>query len=888
MIGQNISHYKVITKLGEGGMGAVYLAEDTKLERKVALKFLPTQATADDEAVDRFRREAKAAAALNHPNIITVHEIDEFEGQIFIAMEYVDGTSLRERISDGPLSVEAVVNLASQICEGLGKAHRAGIVHRDIKPENILIDSDGRVKILDFGLAKLKGAGKLTKEQSTLGTVYYMSPEQAKGDELDLRTDIWSFGVALYEMLTGKRPFRGEYDQAVIYSILNEQPKPVTGLRTGLPMELERIVNKTLAKNLGERYQHLDDLIVDLNSLKPISADMKSMTSTHPPSPGTKGRISSKTVPLRTLFYAVLGMVFLALVYLLYPKLFPPDTDVATSKVKKIAVLFFQNLGPEGDEYFADGITDAITARLANIHGLGVISRQSTIQYKGTDKGIRQIGEELGVDYILEGTIQRERPSDPQSRVRIIPQLIRVSDDMHIWADTYDDEMKEVFRLQSQIAERVAQALDIALLEPERELLTTKPTENIEAYEYYLRGNDYLTTRFNLENSGKAIQMYQQAVELDPSFTLAWAGLVRSYSWRNYIALQTFESNDIWLEKARSALNRMAALDTDHLEAHLARGYYYYYGERDYHQADEELEAARKRQPGNPEILLPLALVKRRLGRWNESISLDLQAQELSPRNSSLYYDTGVSLQLLRRYAEAEQQYLRYFVLAPEQYAIAGTQMPLLYLCWDGNTERARASLLEAAIHVNSETKLIENLFLSVVRCLPDVCQEILDAAPPEKMGPPDSRELYLLALGEIYTGLNEQQQAITCYDSLRVLLETKISQENMRLNEVIAMTHGYACARLGRKDEALRQAALALELMPVSKDALEGGFIAAKVAEMYVMCERYDASIDLLDELLSIPSPISVNLLRIDPIWDQIRDHPRFQKLLETYGEAK
>ena len=265
MIGKTISHYKILEKLGEGGMGVVYKAEDTKLERKVALKFLPSHTTTDKEAVKRFEREAKAAAALNHPNIITIHEISEFEGQTFITIEYVEGKSLREKVSDSPLSIDETINITVQICEGLSKAHQAGIVHRDIKPENILIDEDGRVKIVDFGLAKLKGVGKLTKEKSTLGTIHYMSPEQTRGEEVDNRADIWSVGVVLYEMITGQCPFKGEYEQAVIYSILNEDPEPVTGLRMDISVELERILKRALAKRPSERYQHIDDLLVDLS-----------------------------------------------------------------------------------------------------------------------------------------------------------------------------------------------------------------------------------------------------------------------------------------------------------------------------------------------------------------------------------------------------------------------------------------------------------------------------------------------------------------------------------------------------------------------------------------------------------------------------------------------
>ena len=380
--------------------------------------------------------------------------------------------------------------------------------------------------------------------------------------------------------------------------------------------------------------------------------------------------------------------------------------------------------------------------------------------------------------------------------------------------------------------------------------------------------------------------MYKRAVELDPSFILAWAGLARINSWMNYLAIQTFEINDMWTEDARFALDRIAVLEIDHIEAYIARGYYYYYGQRDYHQAFEQFEEARKRQPGNAEILIALALVKRRLGQWNESVAIELQALELNPRNFALYYDSGISLCFMRRYAEAEPQLMRTFALEPEQYIPAATQMPSLYLSWDGNTTRARASLREAAIYVNSVKMLLEGLPLSVIRCLPDVCKEILDTAPAEKMGPPDSPILYLLALAEMYAGLNEKQRAVACYDSIRIILEEKIAEEEYRKNEMISINLGHAYAGTGRNDEALQHVKVALKVMPISRDAVEGALIANKAAEIFVTVGEYEAALDLLDELLSVPSLLSVNLLRLDPIWNPLRNNPDFKGLIEKYSK--
>ncbi|MGE5796490.1 MAG: protein kinase domain-containing protein, partial [Ignavibacteria bacterium] len=452
MIGKTILHYRILEKLGEGGMGVLYLAEDSKLKRQVAIKFLPHYIAANKEERQRFEIEAQAAASLNHPNISTIHAIEESDDEIFIVMEYIDGVELKEKINppSSPLSergdivglpTDEAVNIAIQIAEGLEAAHKKGIIHRDIKSGNVMITKDGKIKIMDFGLAKIGKGTQVTKVGSTIGTIAYMSPEQARGEELDHRTDIWSFGVILYEILTGKQPFKGDYDQAVIYSILNEEPETIKNIS----LELNTIVQKALAKAPADRYQSAKEIFDDLTELK-----SNSFSKTYPQTSKHKLPLKKKNKKWFVPAAIIIFVAFLFTAYIYFNSL--SERNEISSVRKMIVVLPFENLGSPDDNYFADGITEEITSKLASIGSLGVISRNSAVQFAKSNKSTKEIGKELGVDYMLEGTIRWAKGKDNQNRVRITPQLIRISDDTHIWADSYDRVLDDIFKIQNEIA----------------------------------------------------------------------------------------------------------------------------------------------------------------------------------------------------------------------------------------------------------------------------------------------------------------------------------------------------------------------------------------------------------------------------------------------------
>jgi len=522
MIGKTISHYKILGKLGEGGMGVVYKAEDTKLKRTVALKFLPKGSEAHEHERVRFLQEAQAASALNHQNVTTIYEISEFENpatagkQVYIAMEYVEGRTLKQLTEHEILPIKKVLDIAIQVCDGLSVAHEKGIVHRDIKSENIMLTPKGQIKIMDFGLAKVKGTTKLTKEGSTLGTAAYMSPEQAQGEEVDHRSDIFSFGVVLYELLTGKLPFRGEHHSALMYSIINEEPPPIARFNEKVTPEIERIVSRALAKDKEDRYQHADDILAEIrHERKKLEYAKAGYVGTAVPAtapiPISKRRLTRNVIGI----FAVVVLAIIAF-YLFYPR---PQSTSATKKT--IAVLPFEIQGnTANDTTIADGMMEDTYANLCKISAINVLSNTETKKYRGTNKTIREIGEEFqnaGSDVYAFLTASVRSTGN---KMRITPKLIESNNERTIWAETYDRDVKDIFVIQSDVAKQIASALKITLSNKEVERIEKQPTTSITAYDYYLKGREYYQ-RFTHEDRKNAIKMFNNALEIDSSYALA-------------------------------------------------------------------------------------------------------------------------------------------------------------------------------------------------------------------------------------------------------------------------------------------------------------------------------------------------------------------------------
>jgi serine/threonine protein kinase/Flp pilus assembly protein TadD len=503
--GTKVTHYQIVKKIGAGGMGEVYLADDTKLKRKVALKFLPVHLSGDPDFKSRFVREAEATAKLNHPNIITIYEVSEYNGRPFFAMELVEGQSLRDLAKGKELSVDKIIELALQICEGLGAAHDNRVVHRDIKPSNIVIDAYGRPKILDFGLAAIEGGEQLTKTGSTMGTIRYMSPEQIRGEVVDQRSDLFSLGAVLYELITGRTPFERENEAATLRSITQDNYEPLGRYKSDIPDELQRIISKLLEKNSSHRYQQANGVISDLKRLGSASTEV-------------------------------------------------------TSKRPSIAVLPFSNMSTdEEQEYFCDGIAEDILNHLAKIESLRVVSRTSSFAFKNTKEDLRDVGRKLLAESILEGSVRKAG-----NRIRVTAQLIKVEDGYHLWSEQYNREMDDVFAIQDEISESIVQALRVKI-NPEEELIRKKaPTRSMEAYQLYLQGR--AMSHLAADRIDSAVELFSEAIKLDPNYALAYAGLADALS----INYQFSGNDENDLNNAIKASTKAIELDSDLAEAYSA------------------------------------------------------------------------------------------------------------------------------------------------------------------------------------------------------------------------------------------------------------------------------------------------------------------------------
>ncbi|MEX0880605.1 MAG: protein kinase [Thermoanaerobaculia bacterium] len=664
--GTRLGPFEVLAPLGAGGMGEVYRARDTRLGREVAVKVLPVGVSSDPERLKRFEKEARSASSLNHPNIVTVYDIGESGGASFIAMEVVDGQTLRDILADGALPPKRLLAIAAQVADGLAKAHGAGIVHRDLKPENVMVTRDGLVKILDFGLAKLtqpedpSGATQsptvsgATEPGLVIGTVGYMSPEQALGKPLDFRSDLFSFGSIVYEMATGRRAFARGSAPETLTAIIRDEPESIGALAPVTPTPLRRIVERCLAKGPDDRYASTRDLARDLQDLRDLTAgsqadvaaggdQSQAISSAGVPPVSRPARRSRLALGIGGAF--VLGLLLLGSWKLLRPGSKPSKVS---ERARSIAVLPFQNFGVKGeDDYFADGMTESLITDLTKIEGMLVIARNSVFQYKGRVVDVKTVGKELGVSYVLEGSVQRFG-----GRVRLNAQLIDVATGYHLWADRYDREMKDLFELQDDISGNILAALKLRLSDTASGRSRAAPTQNLDAYDAYLRAV-HLSRSVEDAEQEQSIPLFEKAIALDPRFALAHAGLAQAYRDK----LFNRDPRKEWEEKAVVEIEKALSLDPNLAEAYSARASVTWTRLNNYphERAVRDYRRAIALNPNLAEAQFWLGIVYWHVGLFEKALEAMTVGGKLDPGQQ--FFPTGVTYLFWQKYDLAVQEF---------------------------------------------------------------------------------------------------------------------------------------------------------------------------------------------------------------------------------------
>ncbi len=865
--GQIISHYRITEKLGSGGMGEIYKAEDIKLKRTVALKFLPASFSSDEESKKRLIHEAQAASSLDHPNICTIYEIGETDDELlFISMALYDGETLKDKIAKGPIVIDEAIKITLQICEGLEKAHKNEIIHRDIKPANIFITNDGIVKILDFGLAKSKGQTQLTQMGSTVGTVDYMSPEQATGSVIDKRTDIWSLGVMFYEMITGQRPFAGEYEQAVIYSILNTEPD-----LSNVSNDLASIINRSVNKTAEQRYQSAEEMKLDLESIRDGS---KTKTSTQRyPLP-----IRLPKINLRTKIMAAAVLV-IGLALVVYFNMTKSNAIVtSTPERKMIVVLPFENLGSPDDDYFAEGVRNEISNKLSSIASIGVISRNSAERYAKSNKTTKEIGKELNVDYILEGTIQWAKSKDRESRIRIIPQLIRVSDDVSIWSDSFDKVIKDIFNIQSEIAENVVEKLGIKL-HPGQKVTGPPPTNNLEAYDYYLKA---LKIQYGFSSGANikfCIKLYEQAIKLDPYFAVAHAQLAIAY---NGLFKWYWDRDSLNLKKASVHFQKAKELNPDIAEIHLAQFFYYAWFTKDCERVFEELKRTLEIQPNNAEALIHISGFYRKEGKIVLSNQCVEKALQLDPLNARNFWMVTLDYNNKRDYVNAEKYLKKAIELSPNSSELF-VNLAQNYLNWKGSTKLARQTIrnikddeyLEGTYNIIIYLNILDRNFTEALKQLNN-----------SKTQFENNYSNYIpnsYMMGLIYKYMGERELSKKYFDSstVQLLKILKMKPGDNRLH--FALSKSYA--GLGNLKGAINEVNRGIELVSCI-DGNSNFIRSSSLAPVYILAGDFDNALKQINYLLTNPTGFSVNILKLDPLYDPLRKLPGYKTIIDKYSK--
>ncbi|CAN5751016.1 hypothetical protein BH20VER1_BH20VER1_07320 [soil metagenome] len=892
LIGQHLGCYRVDALLGAGGMGVVYLASDERLGRKVALKLLPPSMVPNEAELQRLKREARTASALNHPNIVTIHEIGQVESTHYVATEFIEGTTLRELMIKASIPPNEALDIAIQVASALSVAHRAGIVHRDIKPENIMLRPDGYVKVLDFGIAKITqpagtktsaGTQLATQLGMILGTTRYMSPEQAKGQTVNAPSDLWSLGVVLYEMLAGRAPFEGETPTDVIAAILLSDPRPLEPRVPIFPPALQRVVDKCLRKDPADRYQTAEEMLSELRAIKEGTGVI---TPAGAASSGRRDRRPTRTARWIGVAAVTALLTGLAVFYAWRDR--PNDPVRAPAAMEKsIAVLPFENLSAESaNAFLADGIHDDVITGLAKIKDLKVIARGSVMSYRGaaTAGELREIGTALGVAHLLQGSVRRA-----ENRVVVNVALVDARNQENKWAQRYERSFDDALRLQGELAVEIARELHATLTPTEATIAAAKPTENADAYLLYLRARETEIRSWTSELYQAAAQLYQQAVDLDPNFALARARLSLCAS-----QVGQYDPAPQWKAKARAEAEEALRIRPELGEAHLALAHCYLWGDNDYDRALGELTRTAELLPNSAEVPLTAAFIYKRQNRYRERFAALHRAEALDPRNRRVLGSLCNTFRWVRNWPEALQTFDRYA-------ALAGDETNRSWRWWRANDEfrltgdigalkKALADEADAGPPIDCnwldlarfETAMLERDYAGAAR--------FLSAVPPETFREPTlpmaaHSKAFHEALIAVAANTGSKQQAL---EVARTETEGRLDSLGTDKPESdLALLYAF----LGRKEEAIRQAEHAIERDLGPAGSIEKNDASAALAMVYAQTGEPDKAIALIEHLLTVPIDLQrgavYNMTLTDLKWrwqwDPLRSHPRFQKILAS-----
>ena len=872
--------YRIVRELGQGGMAVVYLAEDLKHHRQVAIKMVRPE-LAGVLGAERFLREIEIAAGLHHPHILPLYDSGEARpegggkaGFLFYVMPYVDGRSLRDRLArEHQLPIDEALRIAREVADALSYAHSRGVVHRDIKPENILLDA-GHAVVADFGIARAvsaAGGDQLTATGVTLGTPAYMSPEQAAGSkDLDGRSDLYSLACVLYEMLGGQPPFTGPTVASVVHQHMAAEPAPITQLRPAVPAELSGTLARALAKTPADRFNPVAQFADALTPRWSSTGGGATATTS-----GGAQAVPRRGIPRlpRWAAFALGAAAMLVVAYRLVSRgSGAPAAPVVTTP--RVVVLPFTNMGEPEDQYFADGVTDEVTSRTGQLPGLEVIARSSAAKYGGRDPNLAAIGRDLNVQYVLEGSIRWQRGPNGPGRVRVTPELIRVTDGTQLWTERYDAVLADIFQVQSDIADKVANALGVAL--QRRDSTASAPTGDLEAYDYYLQGNGFANRGPSSQDQNAAVEMYERAVRRDSTFAVAWAQLAIAHCliyWFRY------DPTRQRLDRAKVAVDRAVALRPGDPEVEMAQGYFAYWGHRDYQGALEHFAKARAARPNDADAIFGIAAVERRQGRFDVALADFSRALELDPRGAERARAVAETYGILHRFPEALRYFDRALTLAPDQSS-PYFQKAWTYLRWKGSTLDARKTLEAGVARGAHDADELQFGLVSI---------DVSEGRYPEalkRLRSIDSelRQVQLFSYpraqyyADIHRLMGDKDLARRYEDSAVIVLRAALQRTPDDASLVGAL--GIAYAGLGRAAEAVHEGRRAVEMLPLTRDAWGGGYRELDLARIYALLGDREAALDRLEHLLSIPGDLTPAMLRLDPTWAPLRGDARFERL--------